>query len=252
VNPNETNGYSQPLAPSSGDMHQEQTMPLGIGGFESTDGPGDVLAGAGGGKKANAGTILLVAVIVVGIAGLFVMKKLASANAAGPVNEDLENMVDAFVKRTTAGNLSSPEELALKEQALSVLNASYAERQVPLVNVQRNPFVVEDGGSIISDPTPLEDPLDVQARRWKREREQMQQRFASAAQTFELKSVMMSANPIANVSGKIVRRGDTLVATRDEVTFTVASIEASGVVITASDETYDLEVSVTLVIDRNN
>lgn len=250
MNAYEPNGLDQPLAPSSGDMHQEPTMPLGIGGMESGD-PGDLLAGAGGRKKPNAGALLLVGVIVVGICGLIVMKKLASAGAAIPIDHELDERIKAVLNPSKGGTVTSPEELARKERLLSVLNESYHERQVPLVNVARNPFVVFEDTVIIAQPIDIEDPADVQSRRWQRERDEKRQFLVAAGKTLQLKSVMMGSKALANISGKIVREGDTILASRDNVPFTVGEITASSAVLTSVDETYDLEVEITLVIDRN-
>jgi hypothetical protein len=250
VNPNETNGFSQPLAPTSGDASQDPMMPLGIGGFESNDAGDDVLASSGGGKKTNTGTLLLVAVVIVGLAGLLVMKQLAGGGEKIVSNPDLDRRIRDILN-PTPGTETPPEELARKEAALRVIKERYRERQVPLVNVARNPFVIFDDLTAALDPIQVEDPHDLQARRWQREREQKRQLLEEAGETFMLKSVMMGSSPLANISGKIVRFGDTILAARDDIAFVVESITASSVVLKAADEEYDLEVAVTLVIDRN-
>ena len=130
MNAYEPEGLNQPLAPSSGDLSPEPSMPLGLGGTVSDD-PGDILAGAGGRKKPSAGALLLIGVIVVGICGLVVMKKLATAGAAIPIDRELDERIKAVLNPKSGNTITSPEELARKERLLSVLNESYHERQVP-------------------------------------------------------------------------------------------------------------------------
>jgi hypothetical protein len=72
-----------------------------------------------------------------------------------------------------------------------------------------------------------------------------------AAARLELKSVIMSAEPLAIVSGKIVRRGDEMVVDPENVAFRVTEITADSVTMVAEDAALDLVVPVKLVLDRD-
>jgi hypothetical protein len=75
--------------------------------------------------------------------------------------------------------------------------------------------------------------------------------FQKASDRLELKSVIMGSQPLANISGKIVRRGDEIVTQPDNITFRVSEIGKESVMVIAEDVELGLSVPVTIVLKRD-
>ena len=68
-------------------------------------------------------------------------------------------------------------------------------------------------------------------------------------QGIELKSVLMGRPPLANVNGKVVRVGETVMV--GDVGFLVVAIDTDVVRLMAEDSAYDVSVEVEVRVKRD-
>ena len=61
----------------------------------------------------------------------------------------------------------------------------------------------------------------------------------------------MSSQPLANISGKIVRKGDEYVAQPDNIVFRVDDISKDSVTLVGEDAALNIRVPVTLLLRRD-
>lgn len=232
--------------PADADAASEKTIPLGVGGEVIEETALDPLLTAGETKKFKAGSLVLIAVIVIGCAGIWFMKTMSKVSAASSANRDIEATIEKFItgmkggaSKTSSGNSNA---LAPADaNILAVLSGSYIEKQIPLDGVQRNPFILfgeemTGGGPIVDDSAGM-----AARRRGEIER---------ASTQLELKSVLMGTQPLANIGGKIVRKGEEIVVQPDNITFRVTEITKDSVTVVGEDARLNLSVPVTLFIKR--
>jgi hypothetical protein len=208
----------------------------------------DPLGGISEGRKFNAGSLVLVAVVVMGCGGLWFMHSLSKVGAAGTGNGDIEAKIETFISGLNGKapiNASKPTTPLGTGDAnvLAVLNGSYTEKQIPLSDVQRNPFIIYDEG-------PAEAPRDDSSALLKRKQADRRAQFEKAAAKLELKSVLMSSRPLANIGGKIVRQGEEIVSLTDNITFRVDEIFKDSATLVAEDESLSLIVPLKIVLKR--
>lgn len=212
----------------------------------------DPLANAGARRRFNGGSIVLVGVIALALVGLWFMRALSRVNAGTGGHSDLEATIEKFLK-TYKGSESgdgSPSILIQQDPGtLAVLNESYTQRQVPLSDVARNPFIIWND---VIPPVTGEDGDAKRQRELTKKQGEKKSIIDRAAGTLVLKSVIMGSEPIASVSGKIVRRGDELLVNPENITFRVTEIKADSMTVVAEDEELDLVVSVEVVLKRDN
>lgn len=237
--------------PNEGALQQAKTAPLGIGDFDA-DGAGaaDPLAGAEIQKKSHAGTLLIIVVVFVAIGGLFFMRTVAKVTAAVTNDMTVEQFVDKFLDALD----QTPEQMAAqadKQQVIEVLHDDYTEFQVPLQNVQYNPFLVHSA-SDAPVATPNTPDVDTTVREFERQREQRRLAIEQAAASLRLDMVMTGGStPLANIGGQVVRVGDTFTANPGSVEFTVVAIVGEIVSISSYDERYDLTIETSIKVDRD-
>lgn len=244
------------VSSSDQDMDRDETpMPIGVGGMDD-DGfeGGDMIGTTGEEQKrgVNSGAILLVAVVLIAIAGLFSMRTLTRASAATEAPSEIEQSIESFLSMLNSSQSQQDGKggqfaLGSEEVAvLDVLNESYASRQVALSDVQRNPFILFENGPEVAD-TPTRptgpDPM-IQKRK---DREAL---FAQAAGRFELRSVLMGNPALATIGNQIVQVGATVTAEPEDVRFQVIGIESDAVTIVAEDEELGVRHEAVLKIDR--
>ena len=231
----------------SSDLQDEKSMPLGVGEFAGENGL-DPLANAGEKKKLNTGYLAIVAVVIIAGAGLWFMRAMSQVSASSS-GGDAELTISKFLQSLQGGSTSKqPSDNIVRTDAnvVSVLSETYTNKQVPLSDVQRNPFILDGEGDdvVIPETTPGEDPKPKALA-------VMKAKFEKAAAGFELKSVIMSSSPLANVSGKIVRVGDELVAGDDELPFRVSEITADSITLVGEEPVLNLTVPVTIKLKRD-
>ena len=255
MNPNDFN-TTEPSAPESdSNGPQDLTMPLGTGEFGDPAGV-DLLAGASARKSLNTGSVLVVAVILIAVGGLFSMRMLAQVTAATAIDTDIETTIEDFLQTALgpegfAGAQDGAENH--KENVIAVLKETYSEQQVPLHEVQRDPFVIYEtasGGPTLPTYDPTADELARRERQFQQEREARQMQFEQAGGTLRVKSVLGGTNPLANINGDVVRVGDFVHAGSDQIEFRVTAISTASVDLVAEDERYDLAVTVTLHVQQ--
>lgn len=228
----------------------DKTMPLGVGGFPD-DAALDPLANVSEGRKFNAGSFVIVIVIIVACGGLWFMRSLSKVSAVTGATSDVEASIESFLKtfkvdKSLPGGQKSSTALAQTDASvLAVLSGSYTERQVPLSGVQRDPFVIYGEAPVAIGTT-----TDAAAGSFAHRRQEKLALFEKAATRLDLKSILLSSRPLANISGKIVRLGDEFVSPMDDVAFRVAEITKDSVTLIGEDPTLNLTVPVTLLLKR--
>ncbi len=233
------------------DLASEATVPLGTGAFEAED--GDLYLLDGSGKKRRTGPLVLIAVVVLAVAGLFCMHTLAKITAAARGDTAIEKTIDLFlssVSRSQAGSSSqSAGELVRSHRAVvDVLSDDYTALQIPLADVQFNPFVIQRDAQLVHQA--VSDPGDDESRRLERSRAKRREEIESACHSLRLKSVIMGSVPLANLSGLIVRLGEVVPIETEGIEFRVTSITHDSITLTANEPSLKLKVDVVLELDR--
>ena len=202
-------------------------------------GDGGIDAFASDAPKIKFGSLLIVIVVLVAAGAVFGMRTLSKITAATGGSSDVEQTVEHFLKSGVARGSQSDNPLGLGDNSvLGVLDGDYAERQIPIQDVQKNPFAPDGalpGGPVVVDP-------GGGSGSWNRI-------VQSAAAQLQLKSVMRGTSPLANINGRIVSlRGSITVG---GVTFRVIKITTSSVKLVAKDPNSDAEVETTVMLDRD-
>jgi hypothetical protein len=232
---------------ATGDAHNDQnlTMPLGTGDMPGSP-TADPLAEATKTSRFGGGSLIIVVVIIIAVLGLFSMRKLAKVTASTPIDSDVSKVIEDFVSGKSQAGTESRADAGKDDQILDVLmSENYTERQVPLQDVQRNPFIIFGVQPVISEDAPMvidQRPLEIERRR-----EAMQK----PASSLTLKSVLGGSTPLANIGGKIYRVGETVTAgpKGKEIVYRVDKITARSVDLVAEDPEYNLSVTVTLTME---
>lgn len=229
-----------------GEANDEKTMPLGVGNFADDTVGLDPLAGAETRRRFNTGSLVLVGVIAIACGGIWFMRTLTAVRASSGGNTNIEQTIEKFIKNLRGDEpgiaRTSPNLLTNNDRGvLEVLNQTYIERQVPLSDVKCNPFIMYDeiGGPLVPTDTGSKTVAD---RRLAIER---------AAEKLRLKSVIMGSQPLANISGKIVRAGEEIVSEPDNIPFKVTSITSDFVMLEGLDAAMNLKVEINLPLKRD-
>jgi hypothetical protein len=234
---------------STDDLQDEaKTMPLGVGNFSDEQIALDPLASTGTGRKFNTGSLVIIVVIAVAIGGLWFMRTITRVRAASTGNAEVEMSIEkflsAFKSGSSAADAAKPS-VANNTGVLDVLTETYTQRQVPLTDVQRNPFIMFDEGVTAMGPA-----MDTSGDNKAKLRKDRETTFQRAADGLRVKSVIMGSEPLANISGKIVRKGDEVVSEKDQIAFRVVKVSGDGVVLVAEDPAFDLSIEFTLALKR--
>ncbi len=235
----------------TGDLASEATVPLGTGAFEAEDGDLDLLDGSA--KKRRTGPLVLIAVVVLAVGGLFCMHTLSKITASARGDTAIEKTIDLFLSSVTRsqadGSSQSAGELVKSHRAVvDVLSDDYTVLQIPLASVQFNPFVIQRNAQPGHQALP--DPGDDESRRLERSRAKRREEIESACHSLRLKSVIMGGMPLANLSGLIVRLGEVVPIETEGIEFRVTSITHDSITLTANEPSLKLKVDVVLELDR--
>jgi hypothetical protein len=225
----------------------DRTMPLGMGEVADEFAGLDPLSGGETRRRFNTGSLVIVAVIVIACGGLWFMRTLTTVRASSGGDTSIEQTVEKFIKNLrgdeTGSVRTSPNLLTGSDRGvLEVLNQTYTERQVPLSDVARNPFIIYDeiGGPAV--------PADNSGSKTLADRRIAIER---AAAKLRLKSVIMGSQPLANISGKIVRVGEEMVSEPDNVPFRIIEITSDFVILEGIDAALNLKVEINLPLKRD-
>lgn len=228
-------------------IESQATMPIGVDGFGSDS--GDLTYGAGGSAAASKGWMVIVAVIILAVGGLFAMHSLAKVTAGTGGDAAIDGRIENFLiqlgtKRSdhssTAGELINGI-----TTVTTVLEDNYSQLQVPLKQVQFNPFAINRDAS--PAPSIDEDPLADADRLWTKQRNKRRAEIEHACDNIGLKSVMLGRVALANIQGQIVRLGEHL--TIEGIDFNVTKIAKDHVTLTAKDAKFKLVVPVVLELE---
>ena len=225
----------------------DRSMPLGIGEMNGEESLMDPLAGATASRRFRSGSLMIVFVIAIACCGLWFMRSLSHVSGASGEKSDIEQSIEKFLgdrdsrgeSRTTAGRTDP--------KVLQVLNESIEGKFVPLSSVQRDPFLLPgEGLREVVTPVAGEDPDKAIARA----RALRQKDIDVAASNLQVKSIIMSNQPLANISGMIVRIGDEIAPEGFDVTFRVQAITTDGITLVSDDLALGMHVETQLTMRR--
>lgn len=229
-----------------------KTMPLGVGNFDDAVSADPLASRTMQAKRLDTGTVLIVVVVLVAGGTLFGMRTLARMSAGAERQTDVDRTVDKFLQ-TLAGTATGPDgtpislDLGETGEVLGVLTEQYTDRQVPLEDVQRNPFQIFEQTAAV-EPIRSGESAEEAFARQQREFEAQVQRVAA---DFVLQSVMMSSNPLASIDGRIVRIGQVLSSPDGKHEFRVSAIRPESVRLMVENEALDLTVEIDVRVQRD-
>ena len=230
----------------------DMTRPLGVGSF-GTDAGAGVEESSGGSLKLRSSSLLLAVVIVLAIVGLFSMRTLAKVTAVVSGNQEMEQVIEEFLNSSAGRSVlqltnTGSDAVAKSNRVLQVLNESYTEQQVPLEEVQKDPFLLFDPAPV----GPKGDQGPLQPNQLELARAERRQQLSTIASRLSLKSVMLGDVPLANINGQIVRQGEIITVMPERQEFEVLSIDADLVRLAASDLNLGVRIEVNVTINREN
>lgn len=230
---------------------ENATFPLGTsdGAFDA-DSSLDPLAGAETVKRSSAGTLLIIAVIVIAAGGLFSMRFLAKVNASSSTDGEVEKNISQFLALLDGGTGPKAQQSVLFQSDTTVLNVlkeSYTEHQVPLENLAKDPFNLSGGETPVANT----DPGDSSTHQWEQHRREKLQAMEQASKNLQLTSVLLGGTPLANINGKILRVGEVLHMDKQGVDFRITNIETDKATLVGEDAALNVKYEVTVVIDRD-
>lgn len=221
----------------------EVSMPIGVDGFGSEG--GDITYGEGVPATASKGWMVIVAVIILAAGGLFAMQRLAKVTAGTASDATIDGRIEKFLSQMGGNDGTAGELVKGISTVTTVLADDYSQLQVPLKQVQFNPFALNRDES--QEKTIEDDPAADAARLLRKQRDKRRTEIEHACDKIGLKSVMMGKVPLANISGKIVRLGEPL--TIEGIKFKVSKISSDRVKLTARDKKFNLVVDVVLELE---
>jgi hypothetical protein len=235
VNPQDLNttGTSLPLD-TDGKPDEKMAMPIGVGDME--EGPNlDPLAEARNAKKLSGGSMVIIIVVLIAASGLFFMRRLSQVTATTSMPQEIEETINKFLNAPGHGNGAGDAEdfdaVNSQKSVLEVLTAAYSERQVPLKDVQRDPF------EIYATPVKIDNtdhgPVIDESAALSRRQAERRQNLTATAKRLELKSVLGGSNPLANIGGRIYRVGESVPVGSEGQKFRVIDISNSSVILVA-------------------
>ena len=256
MNPNEIDANTPaPLDPGlQAETQGELSGPLGVGEFEE---PGfDPLAGSESKRHINTSVLIIVGVMIVAAGGLFAMKKVAQVAASGILKDmsEVERIIDEFLPTMRSRTAGVDPNAAMDTSIFTVLNETHTEHQVPLRDVQRNPFImyaepVEPGDDPVVDAGP--DPEAERLKKWQADKDALQMAFEQAGRQFRLKSIMGGSRQMAILNDTIVHVGETIESENEDMVFRVTEISTSTVELIGEAPEFELEVTVTVFLQRD-
>lgn len=170
--------------------------------------------------------IALCMVVAIGAGGLWFMRVIAK----GRTLEEMDSpSIDYPLEKERTDAAQG------HEQVLRDLSTSAEFPTVPLGQVQMNPFTLKvESARSAEQNASTADPAEMARREEERRRKEIEERFSM----LKLNSVMNGSVPMAQISGELVRAGDTI----DEI-FTVTAITGRSVTLEAEGETYTLNMN---------
>lgn len=186
--------------------------------------------GLGAPKKPKVSTqaLTLGVLLVVGAGLIYGMRLLG----IGPLTTLAKTAVPDYDLTRSPATRSADHKKILKD-----LEADHAAAQVPVDQVQKNPFLL----SAIIEPEPVADNTEASKRaaadKARRELDAKRKRVQSTLAGLSINGIIGGSNPVARISGEAVRVGDTV-----GDLFTVKAIHGRSVELTFENEVFTLEM----------
>lgn len=246
MNLNRTNQTDDTELVESTEAEGETQIPLGIGG---ADVGLDPFASSSASRRIKSGSMVVVFVVALAAVGLFAMRWMTKVTVASGREDEAERKVgdylDGLKKDTAKRDLDSAD-------VVHVLNDDFTDRQIPLSDVQKDPFVLYD--VVIREVDPKqEDASEDQSQRVRDSaRQKRMNEIQSALSNLRVKSILLGSNPLANLDGQIVRVGELIKTPDDAVKLRVLSIDQDSLVVFAEDPVLDIKIEHTLFVRPNS
>lgn len=221
---------------------EERTMPL-VGGVARPEGlPQAAQFGQGKSSKSlNQGTLLLIAVCLIGAASLYVMRLGSNTDTKpSPKAKEAEVMIDQALdkmgkKDTPAAsdplNKSAIESLFKDaNEVLSLFTLDPTQLQVPVEYVKKNPFFLplfKPQDQMVAIPSSPDPDAANQA---------MLRRLQTEVSDLDLQSVITGARPVAIINGQLLQPGQSI------GNFTIKSIQPTGVELLSNGQVFRLDI----------
>ncbi len=249
---NSSNEFPE-VASSGGEMQEQpreehaETMPLGVGLGESDESTPFLDDDAKSGM--NTGAVLIVVVVVAAVGAVMGMRALSNSNnaAASTGNSDVENRIETFLENNSEQAAQNEDGSTRETAVIEQLNTVYADRQVALDDVKKNPFIT-DADKVNGELPVVDLNTDNGQRAYERARREMQESFEQASKRVVVNTVLAGTNPMASINGKIVRPGGTLKV--DAVEFKIEEITTDHVIIIATNEEFELTSTYTIAVKK--
>lgn len=207
-----------------------------IAGDGGDGGDGSALSGASGlegveagpeeaSRQTVSGNVLLL-ILVMAVAGglLYGMRKIGLG-----VSLDFRTpSIDYPIEEASATESADDDHQVIIQDLMS----SETVVQVPLEDLQRNPFELESGSSEVVDQ-PGVDPVEAARRAAEEERRRREQEIARTFEAIQVNSIVSGSVPLARINGQPVRIGDTVADI-----FVVRAIHGRTVELEADGEIY--------------
>ena len=182
---------------------------------------------------------LLGVVVAVGIGSIWSMRQYGG----GPMTASAatgQDVVAHYLQRD-ANQSDSPTP---GEEHLDVLHRSYTEQQIPLDDLDANPFLVHHGVGG-GDAAVLEPAAATESQRNRRLAE-----LETLVRTMQVQSTMTGRTPLASINGQVLRMGDAVEGGPDDVTVILRHVEGNSGELEPTDTAMDLSGTWTVYIGR--
>ncbi len=221
-NPNDSSGVNPLLGLGVADGDGAAENGAGEEAFGAS--VGGELAGTEGSsnRRLQSGVAVLLFVLAVAGGVLFLMRRFGH-----PGLEFVLPTIDYPVGQAAAARVDDPRQ----RRILRALESGQSIVQVPLKELQRNPFELDekpDAQDVATNTTSGPTPEQIKQR-------ERQKLIRQTYEALELHSVMTGAAPIARISGRAYRIGDTIADI-----FKVVSIKGRTVVLEADGRSFTL------------
>lgn len=209
--------------------------PMANGLDAAIDAEASPLASSG---RLNHGMLLLAGAVLVAVATLFVMRKTGATTVDGTLSA-----VELQIEKALAqiGGTASAGDVGMlmrdTDDVIAVFAYDPAEKQVELVDLARNPFVMHMELDESSEDPAASSSLEAQQRQMR------VMKLRAELAEMKLQTVMDGRVPMAVISGKVVKPRDQLGS------FRVALIERNRVILAAEGNTYLLQMKAPAVTD---
>lgn len=223
----------------------EQGQDTSASGAENGDaGTGDDLSGVLGGpdatfvsgekKPVNAGFLIMAGFLLAAGAGTYVMYTRTTAAQAPPTPEAVaaQSTISSFIANDKANAARMQDLLANTEKAVEQFRAAPAKKQIPVEDLQTNPFSLEGD----KDDARVDDGNDHPANDAAAKRREAEQRAATlkAAQGLNLQFVVTGKKKSCLINNQRYTEGQSV------GDFVVETIESNRVIIRKDDARFEL------------